>query len=207
MTEREQQVIEHLTDEAVPRWEAEQIAEDDDLWILDLGVRYAFSGEEGVRQWREAVWRLSTLADHLGVYGDSGWFNEATTMALQDAEARACEALRRAKQRLADAGPQLTVFGDLLERYMARAGISGPTELALRLHKAGYDKLSGSDITDSMYEYGLKDKTVLLAGLPEVLGLSEEEKTHIGRALLHRLKRYDENAASCGFLPPSEQGS
>jgi hypothetical protein len=206
MTERENQVIEYLTDKDWPRWEAEQVAEEDDLWIMDLESRYAFSGEEGVRQWHEAMWRLRGLAD-LGCYGEYGWFNEATTMALQDAAARASQALERARQRVADAGPHLTVFGDLLERYMTRVGISGPTELALRLHEAGYDKLSGSDIMEAMYEYDLHDKTVLLAGVPEVLGLSEEEKTHIGRALLHRLRRYDEGAAACGFFPPSEQGS
>ena len=204
MTEEHSTIVEYLTDKDWSRWEAEQVAEEDDLWIMDVESRLVFSGEEGVRQWHEAVWRLRDLAD-LGSYGEYGWFNEATTMALEDAAARAYQALERARQRVADAGAQLTVFGDLLERYMERAGISGPTELALRLHEAGYDKLSGSDITESMYEYDLHDKTVLLAGVPEVLGLSEEEKTHMGRALLHRLKRYDEQAARLGFFPPAEE--
>jgi hypothetical protein len=101
VTERDQ-IVEHLTEQAWPRWKAEFVAADDDLWIMDLESRYAFSGEEGVRQWREAVRRLRALAD-LGAHGEYGWFNEATTMALQDATARAYQVLQGAQQRVAAA--------------------------------------------------------------------------------------------------------
>jgi hypothetical protein len=101
MTEREQLIESFVNDEGWPRWEAEQIAEDYDLWILRPGVRYAFSGEEAVEQWRAAAAHLGALFECLGCYS-GGLFNEATTMALQDAAERAREALRRAEQRLAN---------------------------------------------------------------------------------------------------------
>jgi hypothetical protein len=100
MREREQ-LIEDLTSRDWPRWEAELVADDHDLWMVEPGVRYAFEPEEAVRQWQQAVRYLHDLVG-MGAAGSSSaiWFNEATSQALQDAEARAREALRRAQERL-----------------------------------------------------------------------------------------------------------
>ncbi len=100
MREREK-VIEDLTSRDWPRREAELVADDHDLWMVEPGARYAFEPEEAVRQWQQAVRVLWDLVD-MGVSGSSSdvWFNEATSQALQDAEARGREALRRAERRL-----------------------------------------------------------------------------------------------------------
>jgi hypothetical protein len=73
---------------------------DDDLWcLLPPERRFAFpAGEESVHEWEQTVRLVEALAE-----GFAGTMyplaNTATTQLLWDAQARAEEALRRARER------------------------------------------------------------------------------------------------------------
>jgi hypothetical protein len=68
---------------------------------LEPSQRFAFD-EEAVEVWREAGDKLGTLAT-IG-YGSDFFGNPGVSQALADAEERAWEAFRRAKQRARGAG-------------------------------------------------------------------------------------------------------
>jgi hypothetical protein len=80
--------------------EAERMLVDDALWILEPSLRFAFSDEEAVEKWRVAVDKLEILATLALGYGSEFFDNDAVTpQCIADAEERAREALRRARQR------------------------------------------------------------------------------------------------------------
>jgi hypothetical protein len=73
---------------------------DDALWILEPLLRFAFSDEEAVEKWRVAVDKLEILATLALGYGSEFFDNDAVTpQCIADAEERAREALRQARQR------------------------------------------------------------------------------------------------------------
>jgi hypothetical protein len=77
--------------------EARRMLVDSDLWILEPSMRFAIEEEEAVRVWKEAADKLGGLA-FLCIDGDI-FGNNAITQCIADAEARAREALRRARER------------------------------------------------------------------------------------------------------------
>jgi hypothetical protein len=101
MSQREQNLVYLTEDCGIEQDEAERMLVDDDLWILEPSLRFAFSDEEALEVWREAVNKLETLAN-IG-YGFEFFGNEAVTQCIADAEERAREALRRARQRALEA--------------------------------------------------------------------------------------------------------
>lgn len=99
MTEQE---IKYLTDTVGLSEEAARLRlRDEDLWLLRPDGRFdeELVGEEGVRAWEEAV----TLAHAIGNMVSNGpgtiQANPAITQLVWDADARAQEALRRARER------------------------------------------------------------------------------------------------------------
>ena len=103
MYDEREEWIEDLSGPEVPpgpqRSEAELRVVDADLWILEPESLYGFEPEEAVEQWVRAVDALGCLAEV------AAFINEATLQAVQDARARAEEALRRARERVGEASP------------------------------------------------------------------------------------------------------
>ena len=87
-----------MGDVGLTREEAEARLVDEDLWLVDPARRWAFEGEEGVRQWETAYAFARALAEG---FADppSPAINEATVQLLWDLRDRAEVALRRARSR------------------------------------------------------------------------------------------------------------
>src|SRR3954463_4347469 len=74
---------------------------------------------------------------------------------------------------------QLTVFGEVLQAFMERAGVSGPIELVQRMHEEGYDRISEEILIEEMY--GTYEETeegrpaLIFTGGDEILGMNEDE--------------------------------
>jgi hypothetical protein len=97
-TEERRETLAHLV-EAVGFTveEAERVMRDDDLWLLEPGLRLEVPDEEAVEQWRTADDTLEALihvADNV---------NLATMVAIMDARCRVEVALRRTKERVRQA--------------------------------------------------------------------------------------------------------
>ncbi|MDP8947766.1 MAG: hypothetical protein M3N09_06670 [Actinomycetota bacterium] len=99
MTERERQ-IEYLMEWpiCIDRAEAERRARDLDLWLVEPDLRPDLQGEEAVREWEGAVAFITAMTEGFAYTGD-GVINNATSQLLYDAQRRAEEALRRARER------------------------------------------------------------------------------------------------------------
>ena len=96
MTEQ-QTDVEHLVKNVeLTREVAERILEDEDLWLLIPEQRFAYEGEEDVRQWQMAADFAYSLSQD---FTESTAINDATRQMLWDLRERAEEALRRAHRR------------------------------------------------------------------------------------------------------------
>jgi hypothetical protein len=78
--------------------------QDRDLWIVEPNARFVSTDpEEEVAEWEDAVDKLQVLAEVSCGGGTLFGYNVAVGVCLDDASARAQEALRRAKQRVRQA--------------------------------------------------------------------------------------------------------
>jgi hypothetical protein len=100
-----EEMIEHLTEYVTgDRKEAELRMLDDDLWLLHPELRYSFEGEEAVREWERSLTLVRALYEFaMTHHGPYPFFSDSTTWLIGDAEARAEEALRRARERVREA--------------------------------------------------------------------------------------------------------
>ncbi len=76
---------------------------DDDLWLVHPELRYVLEGNEAIREWSKAATFAQFLADGFACgpfySGFANEFQGAIQQMLWDMEARAQEALRRARER------------------------------------------------------------------------------------------------------------
>jgi hypothetical protein len=101
MTTEREETIKYLVDYGLDRPEAELIARDEDLWILDPYMHIAIEDKEAVGEWEQAHEFFSDLAEM--ALSNNKTFNQAIRHTLLDAAVRSKEALRRAKERVREA--------------------------------------------------------------------------------------------------------
>ncbi len=95
-------MMQYLVEEAgLPEEDARLRLQDDDLWILHPDQRWDadLQGEEGVRAWEEAAHITSAVADIVRNGPRTLHVSPAITHLVRDLDARAQEALRRARER------------------------------------------------------------------------------------------------------------
>ncbi len=95
--------MKYLVEEAgISEEEARLRLQDNDLWILEPHARFDedLTGEEGVRMWEEAATVARTVADTVSNGPGTIQANPAITQLVWDANVRAQEALRRARERV-----------------------------------------------------------------------------------------------------------
>ncbi len=97
-----EEMIEHLTEYVTgDRKEAELRMLDDDLWLLHPELRYSFEGEAAVREWERSLVLARALYEFaMNHHGHHAFFSDSTIWLIGDAEARAEEALTRARERV-----------------------------------------------------------------------------------------------------------
>lgn len=83
---------------------------------------------------------------------------------------------------------ELTVFGEILQAFMERAGVSGPAELAQRMQEEGNDHISEEILIELIYgtyeEAGEERPELDFRGGDKVLGTTDEEVSLMAMALL-----------------------
>jgi hypothetical protein len=102
MTEQE---MRYLTEEVgVSEEEARLRLRDGDLWLLHPDQRFddELQGEEGVRAWEEAAIITHAIGNMVSNGPGTLQANPAITQLVWDVDARAQEALRRARRRALD---------------------------------------------------------------------------------------------------------
>lgn len=110
----EDTTMRYLLDEVGISEEAARIRlQDEDLWVLDIGARFddELTGEEGVRMWEEAATAARAAADAISNGPGTIEANPAITQLVWDANVRAQEALRRAREREATPESEKDRFG------------------------------------------------------------------------------------------------